>query len=66
VPFPLEGVRTGWRHYLLTALYNGEDELYEVVDEISTNLSLEMTETVFVDWIHRLQRLIDGNRDYVS
>jgi hypothetical protein len=29
--------------------YNGEDELYEAVDEILTSLSIEMIETVFVD-----------------
>jgi hypothetical protein len=46
--------------------YNGEDELYEVVDEILTGPSIEMIETVFVDWMNRLQRLIDGNGDYVS
>jgi hypothetical protein len=46
--------------------YNGEDELSEVVDEILTSLSIEMIETVFVDWINRLQSLIDGNSDYVS
>jgi hypothetical protein len=46
--------------------YNEKDELYEVVDEISTGLSIEMVETVFVDWMNRLQRLIDGNGDYVS
>jgi hypothetical protein len=34
--------------------YNGEDELYEAVDEILTGLSIEMIETVFVDWINRL------------
>jgi hypothetical protein len=46
--------------------YNGEDELYEVVDNFLPGLSIEMIETVFVDWINRLQRLIDGNGDYVS
>jgi hypothetical protein len=46
--------------------YNKEDELYEVVDGILTGLSIEMIETVFVDWINRLQRLIDGNGDYIS
>jgi hypothetical protein len=46
--------------------HNGEDELSEVVDEILTARSVEMTETVFVDWMNRLQRLIDGNGDYVS
>jgi hypothetical protein len=44
----------------------GEDELHEIVDEILTGLSIEMIETVFVDWMNRLQRLIDGNGDYVS
>jgi hypothetical protein len=46
--------------------YNVEDELYEAVDEILTGLSIEMIETVFVDWMNRLQRLIDGNGDCVS
>jgi hypothetical protein len=39
--------------------YNGEDQLYETVDEILTGLSIEKIETVFVDWMNRLQRLID-------
>jgi hypothetical protein len=46
--------------------YNGENELYEVVDEILTGLSIEMIKTVFVDWMNRLQRLIDGSGDHVS
>jgi hypothetical protein len=46
--------------------YNGEDELYKVVDEILTGLSFEMIEMVFVDWMNRLQRLIDGNGNYFS
>jgi hypothetical protein len=46
--------------------YKGEDELYKAVDEILTDLSIKMTETVFVDWMNRPQRLIDGNGDYVS
>jgi hypothetical protein len=45
--------------------HNGEDELYEVVDEILTGLSIEMIETAFADWMNGLQRLIDGNGDYV-
>jgi hypothetical protein len=36
------------------------------VDEILTGLSIEMIETVFVGWMNRPQRLIDGNGDYVS
>jgi hypothetical protein len=40
--------------------YNGEDEWYEAVDEILMGLSIEMIETVFVDWMNKLQRLIDG------
>jgi hypothetical protein len=36
------------------------------VDEILTGLSIEMIETVFVDWMNRLQLMIDGNGDYVS
>jgi hypothetical protein len=46
--------------------YNEEDELYEVMDEILTCLSTEMIETLFIDWMNRLQPLIDGNGDYVS
>jgi hypothetical protein len=30
----------------------GKDELYEVMDEILTGLSIEMIETVFVDWMN--------------
>jgi hypothetical protein len=33
--------------------YHGEDELYEVADEILTDLSIEMIQTVFVDWMNR-------------
>jgi hypothetical protein len=36
------------------------------VNEILLDLSIEMIETVFVDWMNRLQRLTDGNSDYVS
>jgi hypothetical protein len=36
------------------------------MDEILTGLSIEMIGTVFVDWMNRLQRLINGNGDYVS
>jgi hypothetical protein len=36
------------------------------MDEILTGLSIEIVETVFVDWMNRLQRLIDGNGGYVS
>jgi hypothetical protein len=36
------------------------------MDEFLTGLSIEMIETVFVDWMNRLQHLIDGNGDYVS
>jgi hypothetical protein len=46
--------------------YNGEDESYDGVDAILTSLSIEMIETVFVDWMNQLQLLIDGNGDYVS
>jgi hypothetical protein len=46
--------------------YNGEDELYEVVDEILTGLSINMIEAVFLDWMNRFQRLLDGNGDCVS
>jgi hypothetical protein len=40
--------------------------MYEVVEEILTDLSIEIVETVFVDWMNRLQGLTDGNGDYVS
>jgi hypothetical protein len=46
--------------------YNGEDELDEVLDAILTGLSIQIIETVFVDWINRLQHLINGNGDYIS
>jgi hypothetical protein len=36
------------------------------MDEFLTSPSIEMIETVFVDWMNRLQCLIDGNDDYVS
>jgi hypothetical protein len=36
------------------------------VDEILTGLLIEMIETVFVDWMNSIQRLIDGNGDHVS
>jgi hypothetical protein len=39
---------------------------YEVVDQILTGLSIDMIEAVFVDWMNRLQHLINGNGDYVS
>jgi hypothetical protein len=47
---PSDSFLFGW---LITHLerkgYNGENELYEVVDEILTGLSIEMIETVFLD-----------------
>jgi hypothetical protein len=49
--------------------YNGEDEsyeLYELVEEILTDLSIKMIERVLIDWMNRFQRLIDGNGDYAS
>jgi hypothetical protein len=46
--------------------YSEEDELYEILDEILTGVSIELIETIFVDWMNRLQQLIDGNGDYVS
>jgi hypothetical protein len=48
------------------AEYSMEDELYEGVDKILTGFSIQMIETVFVDWMNRLRRLIDGNGGYVS
>jgi erythromycin esterase-like protein len=54
---------TVWREYCTIRLffswlktqlerrkYKGDNELYELVDEILTGLSIEMIETVFVDW----------------
>jgi hypothetical protein len=38
----------------------------EEMDEILTGLSIRTIETVFGDWMNRLQRLIDGNDDDVS
>jgi hypothetical protein len=46
--------------------YNGEDEVYEALDKIVTDVSIGMIATVFVDWMNRFQRLIDGDSDYVS
>jgi hypothetical protein len=43
--------------------FSGDDELYEIVVEILTSLSIKIIETVFVDWMNRLQRLINGNGD---
>jgi hypothetical protein len=43
--------------------YKGDNELDEIVDEILTDLSIEMIETVLVEWMNRLQRLTDGNGD---
>jgi histone-lysine N-methyltransferase SETMAR len=64
---PSDFVLFGWLQTQLERReYNGEDELYEVVDEILTSLSIKMIETTFVDWMNRLQGLIDGNGDHVS
>jgi hypothetical protein len=46
--------------------YNGEDGLYKVADDLLTGLSIKMIETVFVEWMNRLQYLVDGNSDYIS
>jgi hypothetical protein len=57
----------GWlKTQLERRKHKGKVELYEVMDEILTGLSIEMIETVFVDWMNRLQRLSDGNGDHVS
>jgi hypothetical protein len=57
----------GWLKTQLERMeYNGENELYEAVYEILTGHSIEMIETVFVDWMNRLQCLIDGSGDNVS
>jgi hypothetical protein len=55
----------GWlKTQLQRREYNREDELYKVMDEILTGLSIEIIETVFVHWMNRPERLIDGNGDY--
>jgi hypothetical protein len=57
----------GWLNIRLERReYHGEDELYEAMDKSLSGLSIEMIETVFVDWISRLQQLNDGNSEYVS
>jgi hypothetical protein len=57
----------GWlKTQLERGEYNGEDELYEVVNEIWRGILIKLIETVCVDLTNRLQRLIDGNGDYVS
>jgi hypothetical protein len=57
----------GWLKTQLERIeYNREDEFYEVMDEILIGLSIEMIETVFIDWMNQLQRLIDGNGDNIS
>jgi hypothetical protein len=64
---PFDFVLFGWRKPQLERReYNGEDKLYEAVDEILTGLSIEMIETVFVYWMNRFQCLVDGNGDSVS
>jgi hypothetical protein len=46
---------SGWQKTQLERReHNGEDELYEIMDEILTGFSIEMIETVFVDWMNRL------------
>jgi hypothetical protein len=58
---PSELFLSGWlKTQLERRECKGEDELYEVVDEILKGLSIEMIETVFVDWMNRFQRLING------
>jgi hypothetical protein len=56
-PFGLLKTQPEWREY------NEENELYKAVDEILTGFSIEM---VFIDWMNRLQHLINENYDYVS
>jgi hypothetical protein len=79
-PIQMHAAATGYPGYCIIRLflfgwlktqlgrreYNGEDELYEVMDEILTGLPIEMIETGFVDSMNRLQRLMDGNGDHVS
>jgi hypothetical protein len=36
------------------------------MDEILTDPPIEMIEIVFADWMNPLQRLINGNGEYVS
>jgi hypothetical protein len=48
----------GWLKTLLERReHNGKDELYEVVDELLTCLSIKMIETIFVDWKESTPRL---------
>jgi hypothetical protein len=64
---PLDSFLFGWlKTQLGRREYNREDELSEVVDEMLTGLSIEMVETVFVDWVNRLQHMIDGVGGYLS
>jgi transposase len=57
----------GWlKTHLKRREYNGEDELYDIMDEILTGLSIEMIEMVFADWMNRLQGITDGHGDHVS
>jgi hypothetical protein len=57
----------GWLKTQLERIeYNREVEFYEGVDDILTGLSIEMIETVFVDWMNRFQRLTEGNGDHFS
>jgi hypothetical protein len=63
VPIQTHAAATVWPGYCTTRFflfdwlktqlerseYNGEDELYQVLDDILTGLSIEMIETVFVN-----------------
>jgi hypothetical protein len=61
------GFFPGWpKTQLERREYNGEDELYEAMDEILSVLSIEMIETVSVDWMNGLECSIDGTCDYIS
>jgi hypothetical protein len=44
----------------------GKMNISEVLDDILTGRSIAMIKTVFVDWMNRLQCVIDGNSDDVS
>jgi hypothetical protein len=79
-PIQTHAAATGWPVYYTIRLFlfgwlkiklerrecNRKGELYEVVDETLTGFSIKMIETIFADWMNRLQRLIDGNGDYIS
>jgi hypothetical protein len=51
---------------LLQRQLTDADQLFDAVDEIVTSLSIETIEDVFQNWIHRTERVIELNGDYVE